>query len=58
MSADAKILEPDNPVTLEIRCYNCSNPVNKLDPIRGHTNCLSEDGQLYVNFDTENMEEL
>jgi hypothetical protein len=58
MGADGYILDPDQPCMVEIRCHTCCGPVSEGRPSMGHKQCISEDGRLFVNIETDDNYEV
>jgi len=57
MGADGFIIDPTMNYSIEVRCYECGQPVADDDPpINYHHACI-RGGVLAVNIEIENYEE-
>lgn len=56
MGADGYIINPNEPIQAEVRCYRCSRFVSWVQPDLGHEGCL-RDGHLAVSIEITNYEE-
>lgn len=62
MGCSHYILDPDKEIKMVIRCYDCGEIVNPLNPKEGHEKCYSreycKDGKYYdalmVDIDIDN----